>query len=98
MERATAKMKSIGRIPGELIPFYDVALVRPLGRFEMAKTVVAAVPVSRWRRAVQSNEIRGTNGKPEWSLTIQKKSRIRQRIAQPPSSSPANTAFNAEAK
>src|SRR4051812_43455503 len=29
MERATVKMESIGRIPGEPILFYDVAPVRP---------------------------------------------------------------------
>lgn len=42
--------------------------------------------------------ILGTSGQRCCHLTIQKKSRIRQRKAQPPSSSPAKMAFTADAR
>gem|GEM_PF-4072035 len=46
----------------------------------------------------QSKQIRGTSGCFPCIFTIQKNARMRQRIRHPPSSSPASTAFTADAR
>src|SRR5881296_3996738 len=47
---------------------------------------------------VSSNAIFGSIGQREWIPTIQKNNRMRQRIFQPPSNSPASSAVTADGR
>src|SRR2546425_8173935 len=47
---------------------------------------------------ISSNEIFGSIGQREWIPTIQKNKRMRQRIFQPPSNSPASSAVTADGR
>ena len=61
-------------------------------------TVIVFDPNIRPRLWTSAKEIRGTSGQSPWSFTNKKNSFIRQRTAQPPSSSPASTAVTAEGR